>query len=43
LDTGRPLDEINFEFTDDTTGEWEYVMIQHGEKRKGEGEDDGDG
>lgn len=27
LDIGRPLDEINFDFADDQTGEWEYVMI----------------
>ena len=27
LDPTRPLEEINFEFEDDETGEWEYVMI----------------
>ena len=27
LDPTRGLDEINFEFQDDQTGEWEYVMI----------------
>lgn len=39
LDTGRAIDEINFEFNDDQSGEWEYVMIQAGNKRKGEDED----
>jgi len=28
LDTGRALDEVNFDFIDETAGEWEYVMIQ---------------
>lgn len=27
LDPSRGLDEINFDFQDDQTGEWEYVMI----------------
>jgi hypothetical protein len=27
LDPTRSLDEINFDFQDDQTGEWEYVMI----------------
>ena len=34
LDPSRPLEEINFDFEDDDTGEWEYVMIQAGEKKK---------
>lgn len=28
LDPSRAVNEINFEFQDDQTGEWEYVMIQ---------------
>jgi hypothetical protein len=41
LDPTRSLDEINFEFQDDQTGEWEYVMIQQQEKKKGaDGEDE---
>jgi hypothetical protein len=27
LDTSRAMEEINFDFVDDETGEWEYVMI----------------
>lgn len=41
LDPTRSLDEINFDFQDDSTGEWEYVMIQQQEKKKnGDGEDE---
>ena len=41
LDPTRSLDEINFDFQDDQTGEWEYVMIQQQEKKKGgDGEDE---
>jgi hypothetical protein len=40
LDPTRSLDEINFDFTDDQTGEWEYVMIQPHDKKKGEGDED---
>lgn len=42
LDPGRTIDEINFDFTDDETGEWEYVMIQNNDKKKKgvDGEDD---
>jgi hypothetical protein len=34
------LDEINFDFQDDQAGEWEYVMIQQQEKKKGDNGDD---
>jgi len=41
LDPTRSLDEINFDFQDDSTGEWEYVMIQQQDKKKGaDGEDE---
>jgi hypothetical protein len=42
LDTGRAIDEINFDFVEDATGEWEYVMIMPGNKRRNEDEDGGD-
>lgn len=32
LDPTRSIDEINMDFKEDLTGEWEYVMIQHGKK-----------
>lgn len=38
LDPTRAVNEINFEFQDDQTGEWEYVMIQQQEKKKNEGD-----
>lgn len=41
MDPTRSLDEINFDFTDDQTGEWEYVMIQPHDKKKGDGEEEG--
>ena len=41
LDPARGLDEINFDFQDDNTGEWEYVMLQTQEKKKS-GDNDGD-
>lgn len=40
LDSSRSMEEINFDFQDDTTGEWEYVMIQTGDKKKNEAEDE---
>ena len=40
LDPSRKIQEINFDFTDDQTGEWEYVMIQPSDKKKGDGEDE---
>jgi len=36
LDPSRSLEEINFDFQDDQAGEWEYVMIQPQERKKGE-------
>lgn len=42
LDPTRAVNEINFEFQDDQTGEWEYVMIQQQEKKKNEGDNDDD-
>ena len=32
MDVNRGIDEINLEFENDTSGEWEYVMITSGEK-----------
>jgi len=45
LDPNLQVNEIDFDFQDDQTGLWEYVMIQQGDKKKGaEGDDDiGDG
>lgn len=40
LDPSRSLEEVNFDFEEDETGEWEYVMIQTGEKKKPTGEED---
>ncbi len=40
LDPSRSLEEINFDFQDDQGGEWEYVMIQPQERKKGEHGDD---
>lgn len=40
LDPSRSLDEINFDFQDYQTGDWEYVMIQTGDKKKGDADDD---
>jgi hypothetical protein len=43
LDETRALEEINFEFQNDESGEWEYVMLQPQEKKKtGEHDDDND-
>ena len=39
MDPSRPIDEINLEFENDNTGEWEYVMINTDDK-KGDDEDD---
>jgi hypothetical protein len=46
LDLNKEIKDINFEFENDTTGDWEYVMINTDEK-KGDDEDasenEGDG
>ena len=41
MEVKREIKDINFEFENDNTGEWEYVMINNDEK-KGE-DDDGSG
>jgi len=33
LDPSRSIDEMNFEFQDDQTGYWEYVMIEPKDKK----------
>lgn len=38
MDHNRPIDEVNLEFDNDTSGEWEYVMIST-EEKKGDGEE----
>lgn len=39
MDVNRGIEEINLEFENDTSGEWEYVMVMSGEKKEdGEGE-----
>jgi len=38
MDETRPIEDISLEFTNDTNGEWEYVMI----KNDGNKEDDDD-
>lgn len=40
IDHNRSIDEVNLEFENDNTGEWEYVMINSGESK---GEDDEEG
>ena len=40
IDHNRSIDEVNLEFENDNTGEWEYVMINSGENK---GEDDEEG
>lgn len=40
MEPNRPITEINFEFENDNTGEWEYVMINTDEKK---GDDDEEG
>ena len=43
LDSSRTIDEMNMEFEDDTSGEWEYVMLQPSDKKKhGDQEEEGD-
>lgn len=39
IDHNRPIDEVNMEFENDNTGEWEFVMINSGEN-KGEEEEE---
>jgi hypothetical protein len=41
LDLQKEIKDINFEFENDNTGDWEYVMINNDEK-KGEEEDGSD-
>jgi len=41
MEVERPLKEINFDFENDNTGEWEYVMISADDK-KGEDEEEGE-
>ena len=44
LDPNRPIEEISFDIQEDQSGEWEYVMIQTGDKKNdGEDDDNGDG
>lgn len=41
MDVNRDIAEVNLEFENDTSGEWEYVMITSGEKKEdGEGENE---
>ena len=40
MEPTRPIVEINYDFENDNTGEWEYVMIGQEDKR---GDDDEDG
>ena len=45
MDASRPIEEINFEFENDTAGEWEFVMISTDAKKghdEDENEDDDD-
>mmetsp|Transcript_18147 Transcript_18147/g.31015 ORF Transcript_18147/g.31015 Transcript_18147/m.31015 type:complete len:309 (-) Transcript_18147:1143-2069(-) len=39
MDPTRPIKEVNLEFDNDNTGEWEYVMINN-DKEKGEDDDE---
>lgn len=39
MDHSRSIDEVNLEFDNDTSGEWEYVMISTDEKNKEGGEE----
>ena len=41
MDPSRPIEEINFEFENDTAGEWEFVMIST-EGKKGQDEEEND-
>ena len=40
MDCTRPIAEVSFDFENDNTGEWEFVMINNDDKR---GEDDEEG
>jgi hypothetical protein len=42
MDPSRPIDEINLDFVDDTTGEWEFVMINNDDKKDNEDEAEAD-
>jgi len=42
MDETRSIEEINMEFTNDTTGEWEYVMIKNDGIHDGEDDELGD-
>ena len=39
MEVEKPIREINFDFENDNTGEWEYVMISADDK-KGEDEEE---
>jgi hypothetical protein len=41
LDTSRPINEINLEFENANTDEWEHVMPRNDDEKKGEDFDDG--
>ena len=42
METERPIREINFDFENDNTGEWEYVMISQDDKKGEEDEENED-
>jgi hypothetical protein len=42
METERPIKEINFDFENDNTGEWEYVMISQDDKKNDEDEENED-
>jgi len=42
MEVERPLGEINFDFENDNTGEWEYVMISADDRKDEEDEDEGE-
>jgi len=42
MDASRPIEEINFEFENDTAGEWEFVMISQEGKKGADDEDNED-
>jgi hypothetical protein len=42
MDPSKELTELNMDFEDDTSGEWEYIMIKQDEKKDDEDEDNGD-
>jgi len=40
LDPSREIDDVNLDFQEDVTGEWEYVMIQKGKAKDGDDENE---